>query len=142
LVTASHSKVWDGGRHLKKRIEPLAILRSAPPGAPRESLGARNRFITQSVFSNYYMGAKMAVEKMLDDLIEAGWYVLESDFDARALSNWKKEAFDCVIALLGPDHTYSHYFNDFVRGRAKSSILAGEGVLNAVREHLIKGSAC
>lgn len=80
----------------------------------------------------------MAFEQMIDDLIKAGWYVLESDFDSKALSNWRKEAFECVTALMGPDHTYTQYFKDFVRGRAKASVLAGEGILNAVKEHVGK----
>ncbi len=48
-----------------------------------------------------------AVERKIDELIDAGWDVLYSDFDVRAFDQWKKSAFSCLSALLGPDHKYT-----------------------------------
>ena len=74
------------------------------------------------------------VERTIDELIEAGWYVLESDFDPRAFVQWKIRALECVECLMGPDHPYTQYFNSFVLRPATIDLLAGEGILNAMRE--------
>ncbi len=71
---------------------------------------------------------------MIDNLIEAGWHVIESDFDPRAFKNWKMRAFECVHSLMGPDHPYTQYFNAFVIRPQCTDLLAGEGILNAVRD--------
>jgi len=42
----------------------------------------------------------MLGEKQIDAMIEAGWQVLESDFDPEAFGAWKKRATICVNALL------------------------------------------
>ncbi len=80
----------------------------------------------------------MTVEQRIDNLIEAGWYVLDSDFDATAFANWRRKALDCVTALLGPSHTYAHYFRDFVDEAETKSLLAGEGILVAAKEQMVK----
>lgn len=86
------------------------------------------------------------LEKPIDDLIEAGWHVLESDFDDAAFHHWKIQAFNCITALLGPDHTYAQHFEDYVKEAEKTRLLAGRGILAAVREQmrmkLIKNDNC
>jgi hypothetical protein len=57
----------------------------------------------------------MLVEKRIDDLIEAGWHVLDSDFDAAAFQHWRKQAFKCMKDLLGPDHTYTRSFGNYLQ---------------------------
>ncbi|MGD9818557.1 MAG: hypothetical protein AB7V04_07630 [Desulfomonilaceae bacterium] len=52
----------------------------------------------------------MSVEERIDDLIKAGWYVLDSDFDTAALQHWRLKAFHCCDALLGSDHVTTQYF--------------------------------
>jgi hypothetical protein len=42
------------------------------------------------------------VEKQLDKLIEAGWFVLDSDFDPEAFADWRRSALVCVAALAEP----------------------------------------
>ncbi len=46
----------------------------------------------------------MLLEKRIDDLIEAGWEVLTSDFDEKAFLNWRKRAVDCLTDLVGSEH--------------------------------------
>jgi hypothetical protein len=78
----------------------------------------------------------MLVEKHIDDLIEAGWNVIESDFDELAFLMWKKRAFDCLKQMLGPEHTYTQYFRDYVRQAEARNLLAGKGILTAVKAEL------
>ena len=82
----------------------------------------------------------MVVPRMVDDLIEAGWYVLESDFDPRAFSEWKAKAFECVHAMMGPSHPYTQYFKAFVTSPEHADLLAGEGILNAVKEQMARSN--
>ena len=46
----------------------------------------------------------MPIEQRIDNLIAAGWYVLDSDFDPAALQHWRMQAFHCIEAMLGSDH--------------------------------------
>lgn len=73
----------------------------------------------------------MQFEKSIDDLIEAGWMVIRSDFDEGAFENWRTKASVCLDSLLGPEHTYAQYFRDHVRHSAESSLLTGVGILTA-----------
>jgi hypothetical protein len=81
------------------------------------------------------MGEGM-IEKQIDDLIEAGWHVLDTDFDAVALRHWKTQAFACLTALLGPDHQYTVSFENYVKDEDKKAILTGGGILSAAKEKL------
>ncbi len=77
-------------------------------------------------------------ERALDKLIQAGWYLIESDFDTSDLTRWKKEAFECVAGLMGAESAYTKYFKDFVFGAVENDLLVGEGILEAVREQISK----
>ncbi len=46
----------------------------------------------------------------IDRLIEAGWYVLDSEFDNRSLAHWKKSASEFLISFLGPQHLVTESF--------------------------------
>jgi len=63
----------------------------------------------------------MLVNKPIDDLIEAGWHVLDSDFDDMAYLHWKKQALHCFSALLGPDHQYTKDFRNYVKQAEKKN---------------------
>lgn len=80
----------------------------------------------------------MLAEKRIDDLIEAGWRVLETDFDPRAFQVWRSRAFDCLTVLLGSKHAYTLRFADYVRQAERMDALAGEGILSAAREEISK----
>lgn len=76
----------------------------------------------------------MSVEQRIDDLIEAGWGVLDSDFDPVAFHRWRRRAFDCLTAMLGSDHVYTRHFENFVRLGGKTDLLAAGGILSAAKE--------
>ncbi len=80
----------------------------------------------------------MQFEKSIDDLIEAGWLVIHSDFDEAAFQNWRRKAAICLDSLLGSEHTYSQYFRDHVRHSAESSLLTGVGILTAAGMRSLK----
>ena len=78
----------------------------------------------------------MFATKAIDELIDAGWQVLESDFDPMAFMKWRRSAFDCVVVLLGPDHPYAQFFQQFVNEDNRGSLLTGAGILTATKEQL------
>ncbi len=80
----------------------------------------------------------MSFEQLVDNLIEAGWHVLDSDFDITAFTHWRKQALDCIGALMGPEHAYTHYFRDFVDQAEKANLLTGAGILVATKEQIAK----
>jgi hypothetical protein len=61
------------------------------------------------------MGDAMYSGKRLDDLIEAGWHVVDTEFDAEALYYWKKKALDFLTDFVGPDHTCTQSFRDCIQ---------------------------
>jgi len=74
----------------------------------------------------------------IQNLIEHGWHVFENDLDQEKFLSWRKQAFDCLTDLLGPDHTYTQRFHDYVRPTDKISLLTGEGILEAAKEQIAK----
>ncbi len=56
----------------------------------------------------------MSIERRIANLIAAGWYVLDSDFDPAALQHWRVQAFHCIHAVLGPDHVTTKDFENLV----------------------------
>lgn len=81
----------------------------------------------------------MLEEKLIDDLIEAGWYVLDTNFDETAFRNWRERALYCLAGLLGQDHHYTESFRSWVQGHEKNNVLTGGGILSAVKEEILKG---
>jgi hypothetical protein len=75
----------------------------------------------------------MSAEKTLDDLIDAGWQVLKSDFDPNAFIAWRKCARDYVVALMGPHHPYAQFFEAYLDKKAKTSVLVVAGILEATK---------
>jgi hypothetical protein len=80
----------------------------------------------------------VSLAQSVDNLIEAGWHVIDSDFDIKAFKRWRKQALDCVGALMGPAHPYTHYFKDFVEQAERTSLLTGAGILVATKEQVAK----
>jgi len=76
----------------------------------------------------------MKIEHQIDELIKAGWEVVDSDFDAVAFQHWRLKAFECLNAMFGSDHVYTKYFRDFVQQGSTSNVLAGGGVLTAAKQ--------
>lgn len=76
----------------------------------------------------------MRTQERVDQLIETGWNVLETDFDPAALRAWRKQAFDYLQAELGPEHPYTRHFHDYVELDEMRSVLAVGGLLVAAKE--------
>lgn len=70
----------------------------------------------------------------IDGMIDAGWEVLRSDFDELAFLTWRQRVRECIESLLGSKHAYNQYFNRCVSKRGSRSVLAGCGILCAVKE--------
>jgi hypothetical protein len=78
--------------------------------------------------------------KKLDDLIETAWRVVNTDFDTRAIYQWKKQAFDFLSENLGSDHYYTQYFKNCVEELEQENLLAGGGILTAAKEEMRRKS--
>ncbi len=83
----------------------------------------------------------MNAESRIDELIMAGWTVVDSDFDPVAFDHWRLKAFDCLTAMFDPDHVYVKYFEHFVEQGGRTNVLAAGGVLVAAKEQ-VKGMEC
>ncbi|MEW6137231.1 MAG: hypothetical protein AB1733_03290 [Thermodesulfobacteriota bacterium] len=44
-----------------------------------------------------------SLDQQLRNLVEAGWHVIESDFDTAAFLKWRKAAVACLDELMEPD---------------------------------------
>jgi len=82
----------------------------------------------------------MKIEDQIDELIKAGWRVVESDFDIVSFQHWRLQAFECLNAMFGPEHVYTKYFEQFVKQRDRNNVLAAGGVLSAAKEQM-KGAS-
>ena len=69
--------------------------------------------------------------KQIDMLIEAGWEVLETDFNEQAFRIWRERVYECISALVGKDHPYSKHFEHNLARTKHTIVLSGVGVLNA-----------
>jgi hypothetical protein len=76
----------------------------------------------------------MALEKQIDTLIEAGWGVIESDYDEEAFHVWRSRAVECLTSLVGVDHAYTRRFRVSLIRPSVSKVLSGVGVLNAAAQ--------
>lgn len=69
----------------------------------------------------------MDLEKRIDDLIEAGWHVLDSEYDEAALVYWKKTASDFLIDFLGRRHSVTESFISSSETRYGFRLFHGSG---------------
>ena len=83
----------------------------------------------------------MKIEQRIDELIKAGWEVVDSDFDPVAFQHWRAKAFECINAMFGSDHVYTKYFQRFVQEDRRANALAAEGVLSAAKQQWISKGA-
>ena len=80
----------------------------------------------------------MKFEDQIDELIKAGWEVLDSDFDPAAFQHWRLKAYECLNAMFGSDHVYTKYFEHFVRQGDRANMLAADGVLSAAKQQVAR----
>ena len=75
----------------------------------------------------------------IDGMIDAGWKVLRSDFDEAAFLVWRQRVCECIESLLGSKHAYNQYFKRCSSSEERRSVLAGCGILCAVKEAATDG---
>jgi len=49
------------------------------------------------------------LDQQLRNLVEAGWHVIDSDFDTAAFLTWREAAVKCLNELMGPEFESSKY---------------------------------
>jgi hypothetical protein len=74
----------------------------------------------------------------LMELINSAQNISDSGFDLQAFLTWKALAFVTLLGLLGPFNYYTRRFCNFTSGSSRNALLAGNGVLEAVKEQLSK----
>ena len=74
----------------------------------------------------------------LNDLISAAQAILDSGFDVQTFLGWKELAFLALSGLLGPSHYYAQTFKQVTAAQDSMSLLAGEGILMAAKEEMLK----
>jgi len=81
----------------------------------------------------------MSAEQRIYNLIEVGWYMLDSNFDPVAFQSWRRRALECLTDLLGPDHAYATHFKHLQDQNERMSCLVGSGILTAAGEEVAQG---
>jgi hypothetical protein len=76
----------------------------------------------------------MSTTRALDDLIEAGWHVLDTDFDPAAFHHWRRQASFCLEALLGRGNPYPQSFTN--SEPEEKDLLADRAILTPTMEQL------
>ena len=73
----------------------------------------------------------------LNKLISAAEAMLHNGFNVQAFLNWQMLAFGALLTLLGPSNYYTQNFKRLTSEKSPRGLLAGEGLLIAVREELV-----
>jgi len=68
----------------------------------------------------------MSLDQRIDALIEAGWYVVESDFDETAVQNWRKRAIECLADLSKPFETQKERLDRYFGQVKEAGFLGGQ----------------
>lgn len=82
----------------------------------------------------------MYTEQKFEEMIKAGWDVVERDFDEIALVTWRKRACEFLTEMLGPEHPYTLNLADKASKAGEMRFLSGLGVLCAAKESTLCGS--
>ncbi len=72
----------------------------------------------------------------LDKLISAAEAMLHNGYNLLDFLNWQMMAFGALLTLLGPFNYYTRNFKRLTSEKSARGLLAGEGLLMAVREEL------
>jgi hypothetical protein len=74
------------------------------------------------------------------DLIDAAQALLGAGFDVQQFLAWKSLAFLSLLGILGPLHYYTKTFCRVTENHDHVNLLAGKGVLVAIKEGLSQAS--
>lgn len=76
-----------------------------------------------------------SIIESLISLIDLAQNISDGNFDIQAFVTWKAMVFVTLSALLGPFHYYTRKFCQLTADTTRNGLLAGEGILFAVREY-------
>ncbi len=82
-------------------------------------------------------GAPFTYDDAFSALVEAGYELVESDFDEMTFKKWRQKAIDCISSLLGPDHPYTRSFSEHVRRHDPNNLFLGRGLIDATRQDVL-----
>jgi hypothetical protein len=71
-------------------------------------------------FNQFINGKGNVMIKQFDALVEAGWYVIDTEFDETALKFWKEKAYDFLNTFVGPDHADTMVFRESLNSRMQA----------------------
>jgi len=77
---------------------------------------------------------------VLQALINAAQMFVERGFSADDFLVWQQLSFLTILGLLGPLHYYTKQFGQFTEKPSTRSLLAGEGLLEATKGEITRGS--
>ncbi|MBI5571251.1 MAG: hypothetical protein HY914_15010 [Desulfomonile tiedjei] len=74
----------------------------------------------------------------LTDLINSAQAILDSGFDLQTFLSWKTMALLSLLSVLGPFHYYTQHFRWIAAEQNARGLLAGEGILLAAQQEILK----
>lgn len=72
----------------------------------------------------------------LVELMEASRIVLHCGCKAPCFEEWRRDAFNCLSALFGPDPPYTRFFRDGPASTDIGSLIAGAHVIKAALQRV------
>ncbi|MFA6223115.1 MAG: hypothetical protein WC647_12450 [Desulfomonilaceae bacterium] len=82
-------------------------------------------------------GAPLPHDEAFASLIEAGYQVVDSDFDEITFKKWRQQAIACISSLLGAEHPYTRSFSEYVRNCDLDSLFLGRGLVDATKRDVL-----
>ncbi len=82
-------------------------------------------------------GSPLSHDEAFEALVEAGYQVVDTDFDEMAFRKWRQKAIDCIAVLLGAEHPYVRSFSEHVRRRDFNSLFLGRGLVSATKRDVL-----
>lgn len=68
-----------------------------------------------------------SLDQQLTKLVEAGWHVIESDFDTAAFLTWREAAVKCLNELMGPEFERSRNSRELSdQAESRRGVVAGQ----------------
>ena len=81
--------------------------------------------------------APLTHDEAFEALVEAGYQVVETDFDENSFRKWRQKAINCIAALLGAEHPYTRSFSEHVLRRDLNSLFLGRGLVYATKRDVL-----
>ncbi|MDA8408598.1 MAG: hypothetical protein M0T73_17285 [Deltaproteobacteria bacterium] len=82
-------------------------------------------------------GASLTHDEAFEALVEAGYQVVQTDFDEMAFREWRQKAINCIATLLGAEHPYTRSFSEYVLRRDLNSLFLGRGLVYATKRDVL-----